>query len=37
MPFYNDSKRFFLKRKGLSDGKVPSLTKKKYGSKVHFL
>ena len=31
------SKRFFLKRKELSDGKVVSITKKDYGSTVDFL
>ena len=31
------SKRFFLKLKGLSDGKVVPLTKKEYFSAVHFL
>ena len=31
------SKRFFLNLEGLSDGKVVSLTKKEYGSAVHFL
>ena len=30
-------KRFFLNLKGLSDGKVVSLTKKEYGCAVHFL
>ena len=30
-------KRFFLNLKGLSDGKVVSLTKKEYGSLVDFL
>ena len=30
-------KRFFLSLKGLSDGKVVSLTKKEYGSAVKFL
>ena len=30
-------KRLFLNLKGLSDGKVVSLTKKKYSSAVHFL
>ena len=30
-------KRFFLKLKGSSDGKVASLTKKEYGSAVLFL
>ena len=30
-------KRFFLNFKGLSDGKVVSLTKKEYGSLVYFL
>ena len=30
------SKRFLLKLNGLSDGKVVSLTKKEYGSEVHF-
>ena len=29
-------KRFFLNLKGLSDGKFGSLTKKEYGSLVHF-
>ena len=31
------SKRFLLNLKGLSDGKVVSLTKKQYGSAVHFI
>ena len=30
-------KRLFLNLKGLSDGKSVSLTKKEYGSEVHFL
>ena len=30
-------KRFFLNLKGSSDGNVVSLTKKEYGSAVHFL
>ena len=30
-------KRFFLNLKGLSDGKFVSLTKKEYGSALHFL
>ena len=29
-------KRFFLNLKGSSDGKVVSVTKKEYGSAVHF-
>ena len=35
LKFY--SKRFFLNLRGLSDGKVVSLTKKEYGSAVYFL
>ena len=35
--FYILSKRFFLKRKGLSDARVASVTKKEYGFAVHFL
>ena len=35
--FYIPSKRLFQKRKGLSDAKVVSITKKKYGFGVHFL
>ena len=31
------SERFFLKRKGLSDARVASITKKEYGFAVHFL
>ena len=31
------SKRFFLKRKGLSDARVLPITQKDYGFKVHFL
>ena len=31
------SKRFFLKREGLSNTRVASITKKEYGSAVHFL
>ena len=34
--FYILSKRFFLKRKGLSDGRVASVTKQEYGFAVHF-
>ena len=30
-------KRFFLNLKGLSDASAASLTKKEYGSAVHFL
>ena len=36
MSFHNEFKRLFLKRKGLSNGKVVSLTKKEYDSKVYF-
>ena len=35
--FYNLSKRFFLKPKGLSDAKGKLITKKEYGFAVHFL
>ena len=35
--FYIPSKRLFQKRKGLSDAKVVSITKKEYGFGVHFL
>ena len=35
--FYIVSKRFFLKRKELFDGKVVSITKKEYCSTVEFL
>ena len=35
--FYILSKRFFLKRKGLSNVKVVSVTKKQYGFAAHFL
>ena len=35
--FYIVSKRFFLKRKKLSDGRVVSITKKEFGSEVEFL
>ena len=35
--FHILSIRFFLKRKGLSDAKVASITKKEYGFEVHFL
>ena len=35
--FYIVSKRFFLKRKGLSDEREASITKKEYGFAVHFL
>ena len=34
--FYILSKGFFLKRKGLSDARVVSITKKEYGFAVHF-
>ena len=35
--FYILSKRFFLKREGLPDARVASVTKKEYGFVVHFL
>ena len=35
--FYILSKRFFLKREGLSDARVVSITKKGYGFAVHVL
>ena len=35
--FYYISKRFCLNLKELSDANVASLTKKEYGSAVHFL
>ena len=35
--FYIVSKRFFLKRKELSGGRVVSITKKEYGSTAEFL
>ena len=35
--FYIRSKRFFLKRKELSDATVASRTKKEYGFAEHFL
>ena len=35
--FYILSIWFFLKRKGLSDARVASITKKEYGFAVHFL
>ena len=35
--FYILSKRFFLKREGLSDARVASIIKKEYGFAVHFL
>ena len=35
--FYILSKRSFLKREGLSDARVVSITTKKYGLAVHFL
>ena len=35
--FYIVSKRFFLKREELSDGRVVSITKKEYGASVDFL
>ena len=31
------TERFFLKRKGLSDARVASITKKEYDFAVHFL
>ena len=34
---YIISERFFLKREGLSDARVSSITKKEYGFAVHFL
>ena len=34
---YIYSKRLFLNLKGLSDSKIVPLTKKEYGSAVHFL
>ena len=37
MCFYILSKRFFLTRKGLSDARIASIAKKKYGFAVHFL
>ena len=35
--FYILSKRFFLKCKGLSEARIPPITKKEYGFVVHFL
>ena len=35
--YYILSKRFFLKRKGLFDARVASITKKEYGFAVNFL
>ena len=35
--FYILCKRFFLKREGLSDVRVVSLTKKEFGFAVHFV
>ena len=35
--FYILSERLFLKREGLSDPRVASITKKEYGFAVHFL
>ena len=35
--FYIVSKRIFLKRKGLSDARLGSITKKEYGSAMCFL
>ena len=35
--FYILSKRFFLKRKGLSNARVVSMTKTEHGFAVHFL
>ena len=37
MSFYILSKGFFLKRKGLADTRVVSVSKKEYGFAVHFL
>ena len=34
--FYIPPKGFFLKRKGLSEARVSSITKNKYGFTVHF-
>ena len=34
--FYILSKRFFMKREGLSDARVGSITKKEYGPSVYF-
>ena len=34
--FHILSKRFYLKREGLPDGRVASITKKEYGFTVHF-
>ena len=34
--FYILSKRFHLKRKGLSDARIISITKKEYGVKAYF-
>ena len=34
--FYILSNKFFLKRKGLSDARVVSVTKKDYGYAVHY-
>ena len=35
--FYILSKRFFLKHEGLSDARVASITKKRYGFAVYYL
>ena len=35
--FYILAKRFFLKREGLSDARVVSITKNEYGFAVHFM
>ena len=35
--FYILSKRFFLKREGLSDARIVSITKNEFGFAVHFL
>ena len=35
--FYILSNRFFLKREGLSDVRVASVTKEEYGFAVHFI
>ena len=35
--FYILSERFFLKREGLSNARIASITKKEYGFAVHYL
>ena len=37
LSFFILSKRFFLKREGLSDARVASITKKEYGFAARFL